>query len=244
MLLFDNIPIQLQFHHIKAHQDEFISAEKITLEALCNIDMDYKAKVLTTQLITTDTTPPPLCNHPHSLPTCHWKNVPIQQCLTTELYSHIMKDKMIQYWIDKNRIESHNVPLIDFDAMAGGAKLLTTTLQRFPSKWSCEYVPTGKNMKRWNMRYDGYCPFCRQPQEDTKHIMECLHIDSTTIWKEALQTFLTALYKLDTCWYLTMAVKRELIAWRYSVAPPNLQLYPYNLRRVIMEQRRIGWKLF
>ena len=122
-------------------------------------------------------------------------------------------------------------------------KALPTNLQRFVSKWACEFLATGKNMVRWKLRHDGYCPFCTAETENTKHILSCHHLDALLGWNEALDKFIQQLLKIDTCQIIILALKNELNAWRYD-RPPDTLLYPDLITQAICNQKEIGWKSF
>ena len=117
-------------------------------------------------------------------------------------------------------------------------------MQRFVSKWSSQCIGTGKNLKRWQMRYEGYCPYCTLPDEDTTHILLCQHNDAVQLWDETFKDFLQQLIKFDTCPILMRAIKYDVTAWRYSGLEQTLDNYPTTIKRCILEQRQLGWQCF
>ena len=240
----DSLGIKIQVQHVKAHQDDSIPYEQLSLPAKLNVDMDADTKALIQVMMTC----PDVCAnkepHPSSFSLCWWKSQPIYHDLDHELYYHITHDKMIQYWIEKERITSTTLPLIDFNALRDAAKSLTLPRQRFLAKWVAEYLPTGKNMKRWSLRHDGACPFCTQSDETTSHMVQCTTAESCTIWDEALNSFISKTFGAHMCWYVQFAIHSELHAWRYSIPPPDISIYPTLLQPAITEQRQIGWKQF
>ena len=121
---------------------------------------------------------------------------------------------------------------------------MNLTMRRFTSKWMSTCIGTGKNMERWKLRNEGYCPFCTSPQEDTEHILLCQHADAIQAWKDNLKQYLTSMLKIDTCPKLLHAIKLELTAWKMHTNPPNLDQYPTTIKRLMFEQRKIGWQNF
>ena len=145
---------------------------------------------------------------------CKWKTKQISQQLTEELYFHITHNKVLKYWIERGRVTENNLQYIDFDTIAQASNSMNLSQKRFVTKWTSECIATGKNMKRWNFRYDGSCPFCLTSNENTAHILQCKHKESLTIWDEALISVFHQLFKLDTCPILITALRENLHAWR------------------------------
>ena len=155
-------------------------------------------------------------------------------------------DKVVTflYWSQRERISSNNEHLVDYHTLYRGSKAQTLTMRRFASKWASETIGTGKNLKRWNIRYEGYCPYCTSPDETTTHILQCEDTDALLGWEEVIKDLLQYMHKIGTCMKLIRATKYELLAWRYNTALPTLDTYPTMLQKLILQQRRLGWKLF
>ena len=134
--------------------------------------------------------------------------------------------------------------MIDFDAMARASTAMNTNLKRFMAKWSCNCLATGKNMVRWKMRHEGYCPFCTETNETTAHILTCKHEDALNGWNKEWSQFINKLQRLDTCWNLMHAIRIEVHNWRYGLPQSPLDEYPLLLQQAIQEQRQLGWNLF
>lgn len=99
-------------------------------------------------------------------------------------------------------------------------------------------------MTKWKLRHHGYCPFCQQEEEYTKHILQCTHNTAIKISKDTIWVFVKKLIQIGTCSRLTMALKVELTAWRNNMPRPSLTSLPQDIRIVIIAQRKIGWKTF
>ena len=240
----DNLGITVTSHHVRAHQEEKIPYELLTPIERLNVAMDRKAKDLIGALINCSNLRASDSPHPHSFPQCSWNNEIIHHNLHHTLYYRITHEKMEQYWIEKKRVREEVLTSIDTTSLAKASKTVTLPRQRFLAKWSCECLPTGKNMVRWKLRHDGACPFCTLPNENTTHILTCNHVDALAVWDEAILKFLNNAFGYDTCWYVRLAISRELTAWRHNLPSPDLSYYPALLQQAVQEQRTIGWKQF
>ena len=240
----DRIPIPIQCKHIYGHQDEAAAFDTLTPEAQKNVVMDGLAKELVDTLERRETQLPTHCDHPDSIATCRRKSTVFTQTYNNSIYNHIYKDKIQTYWNDKKRIHKDDNHLIDYQSIEKGTKSLSLNMKRFVAKWTSQCIGTGKNMKQWQMRYDDYCPSCTQPDKDTTHIPTCQHQDALDSWKHAFKHFIEALVKQDTCPILLKAMKYDIMAWRYGQLTQSLDTYPTTIKRIILEQQRLGWDLF
>ena len=127
----------------------------------------------------------------------------------TNLYYNIYKEKQEDYWVKKRDIPVTALRTIDYDAIARGSKGQDLNKQRFVAKWISHCIGTGKNMVRWNMRHEGYCPFCCHANEDTKHILLCQHVDAIAAWEKALKQHLESLNSFDTCSLIIRIIRNE-----------------------------------
>ena len=93
------------------------------------------------------------------------------------------------------------------------------------------------------MRHKGYCPYCKSPEETTKHILLCTNDEAMEIWEQAMHGLLKKLHRIDTCWYILVALKLELNNWKKSINHTTLS-FPEEIQQAIQEQRYIGWKPF
>ena len=242
--LRDSLPITISTEHVYSHQDEAIPYDKLPPSVQLNIDMDKNAKGFALQMINSSRPQYACTNHYASLPTCKWRDQIILQKTFNNLYYLMSHNKLVQYWTHTKKIlPTEQLPNINFHALSKGMKALPTNMRRFIAKWSYDCPATGKNMVRWKMRHEGYCPFCTHPNKTTSHILECTHIDSLLHWQEVINNYFKNLLKIGTCPTIIMALKHELHLWRYNKLP-SIQPFPTLLQHAILEQRQIGWKNF
>ena len=240
----DRLPIRIEYVHVKAHQDDETPINLLPPEVQLNIQMDAKAKETLHMFHTCPSLIPATSPHPNSFPSCKWKQTQITQELASSLYYHITHEKMTKYWLEKKRLTSAALSTVDFEAISLSSKSMPLYLKRFTTKWASECIATGKNMKRWSLRYEGYCPYCAHPNETTKHIMTCKDVQSVNNWDETIEKFYNKLTKMGTCGMVKTAFQQEIFAWRHGIEPPSTTQYSWSIQHAIEEQRQIGWNLF
>lgn len=230
--------------HIYAHQDDYVSYHRLSRLEQMNVRMDYLAKQARL-----DYAPIPLTSSaniviPFSFAKVQIDGQTIPDQLKTTLYHHISHKLAISYWIEKRILTTYTAPLVYFDAVGRASSLSRLSMKIFISKWASGHLGTGKVVVRNKYRFDGACPFCLQPDEDTSHILDCQHTEALQIWKTHLLALVLQLHKHHFPVIFLVAIKRELNAWRLRRTPPRLQLYPEPTRAMIQEQRTIGWNQF
>ena len=210
-----------------------------------NVRMDFLAKQARIDYATAlnDSTLPAIV--PFTFPRLHVQGKLLSSNIKHSLYHHLSSTiATTNYWIDKGVLTSETSKMVYFDAIDKASSLSKLSLRIFISKWASGHLGTGKVVVRNKYRFDGSCPFCLHPNEDTHHIMDCQHEEATSIWNKHLMTFVLALHKAHFPNTLIIALKRELNAWQLRLTPHSLTTYPEPIRSLIQQQRTIGWNQF
>ena len=239
--LKDSIPLELEFIHVKGHQDDEVQVSQLTIPAQLNVLMDTLAKNLLHDTTTTMTMS--LGAHKQSM------RLPIHgsfihQQFKSELYSSIMTARAKAYWVKKQRYDADLCNTISWESVASAQKSMNRTRLRTITKWCSEWIGTGKNMKRWKLRYSSNCALCGFDDEDTQHILQCMHTLAIKHWDKQLREFDNRLIKHKTSYYLRKAIIQDLEAWRKGVSPPDLDYADDQLKTAIILQRQLGWRVF
>ena len=115
----------------------------------------------------------------------------------------------------------------------------------FPCEsWASGDLGTGKVVVRNKYRIYGCYPFCLNPNEDTKHIMDYQHEETQGIWTQHLMKLVLTLHKAKFPHVFITAIKRELNTWRLRYTPHLLSDYPEPIRSMFQTQRQLGWNQF
>ena len=240
--LINVLPIKIEFGHVKGHQDESISLDELAIPAQLNVFMDDIAKELARRTTSEDLIQLPHHKYSFSLPNV--ASVNIHEHLQRNIAKTIGIHKANKYWIQKGRIKEEHINCINWKAQEKALYMVKGQKRRTITKWTCGWTGTGKNMKRWNLRYEGYCPFCKYENEDTSHILQCQHDHQNSLWKKLNIEYESKLQKLQTNFYLRRTIMREIEAWRKKYPPPPLHYADSQLIIAIKEQRELGWKAF
>lgn len=234
------IPIDLTFIHVKGHQDNNEDLHKLSLPSQLNILMDGLAK----DLLRSKPTEKPFEQHKFAFALPMVGRTTIHEDFKNNLYKHVTTEKAHAYWISKKRYQEDDIDKIDWLLQEKAFASEKSTRQRKLSKWISGWLGVGKNMKRWNLRYKGLCPFCDQADEDTMHVLKCKHVQPTNTWKTLLTEFDGTLIKQKTSYSLRKAIILEVRAWRNDNLPPRIDNLDSQLRHAILSQRKIGWRSF
>ena len=238
--LKEKIPINLTFIHVKGHQEDNEELHKLSLPSQLNVLMDSLAK----DLLHTETNANEFSPHTLSFPLPKVGSTIIYEDVKNNLYKQVTTSKAHAYWVSKQRYQEEDIDNIDWLLQEKAFDSEKSTRQRKLTKWVSGWLGTGKNMKRWNLRYKGLCPFCEQDDEDTLHVLRCRHANPSQTWRTLLQEFDGILIKQKTSYSLRKAIIIELRAWRDMKPPPVWKNLDEQLKQAILEQRRIGWRSF
>ena len=240
------LPIDLKFQHVKGHQDDELEFCDLSRLSQLNVLMDIDAKYVLEDVMAKNITQYQLDFHPHpnAMIGTYVNGILIPDELATNIYNRIMDERLLTYWVTKGRFNAEDIQNIDWDNQEKAMKLVTLTKRRFISKWSSDWNVCGKNIKRWQIRPHGYCPYCQSENEDNKHILQCIHHDALQNSHDALWQLVQSLVKIGTCVSAVRAIRDEIVAWRNNDQYPSLVHLPDELKEVIQAQRNIGWKSF
>ena len=147
--LRDSLPISIVCRHMKAHQDSTIRVQDLEPAAQWNVCVDKQAKLLAELVIKGHYNHIVESSHPLSFPHCSFNGTHILHNMADRIYEEISKSKMIQYWLEKERLTPTSKELIDIDSMTKAHSAMSFTQKKFTAKWACKFVATGKNMQRW-----------------------------------------------------------------------------------------------
>jgi len=137
--------------------------------------MDAEAKAFWSQLNKTG-----FQHSSHTLPGEGW-TVWIDQIKLTSLnrsrFNELTQSRYsTTYWQHANKLDTQ-MDLIDWNSIGIVRKGLTIRRQIWMTKWATGWLPTGRNMKRWNQWPKDQCPVCEVPNtcETVEHLLLCTH---------------------------------------------------------------------
>jgi hypothetical protein len=174
----------------------------------------------------------------------HIDNQTIYDQVKVNLYNHIAHANILKYWIHKNKFQKHQQSEVHWKALNKARKNSKHSHRQFISKWNCDFIGTGKNMKRWKLRHESNCPYCYTPNEDIFHVLKCLHINARAEWRKHLFSWALSLRSQKVSEPLIIAIKRDLDAWKTDQFAPSISYLAPVEQAAIIHQRTIGWRSF
>ena len=145
---------------------------------------------------------------------------------------------LLQRLIERNSWQPTVPDTIDWDAH----RLATTNPQRRTHfvKLCHDMLPVGKLVHRYSPSYPDWCPLCKNPAEDHKHVLWCTH-SSRALWRASFLKKLSEKCKaLHTDPALAAILTKGLQHWLH-LTPFDEGGIPESYHRLLAEQREIGW---
>jgi hypothetical protein len=230
--------------HIYGHQDDLVNYDSLPPLAQMNIRMDHFAKqariLYSTEIaMLRNYTPLPSSFH---LPRVD--NIPIYDQVKENLYHHIAHQNLVTYWIHQHKFTTDQQSVIHWRALHRARTTSKHSYRQFMSKWNCNFLGTGKNMKRWKLRHESNCPYCYAPNEDILHVFKCQHTSAQAEWKRHLFSWALSLRAHKVSEPLIIAIKRDLYAWKHGAQFPPITYLSDIEQAAILHQRSISWRSF
>jgi len=230
--------IQWKFRHVKGHQDDDANAI-FDRWALLNIRMDAEAKAHWQRTHRQTHRQIRIYGEP-------WR-VWINGCkaateLSDKLIDRIEGAPCLQYWVEKGRFGSPDIPNIDWGVHEQAMKSARRARRVWVTKQASGYCGTGRMMARWKLRDESTCPRCGVIDEDMEHVLRCQNIKANEQWELSLASLRQWLEKHDTHPELTELLCSRLSAWRNGDDLLPLEFSDPDLYQLLTKQDAIGWR--
>jgi len=232
-------PLQIEFHHIKGHQDTK-SDKPLTLPEKLNIDCDAQASKTGSYHNSTE-----ICNNPltpASHPHLQIKGKHIIRHLQHSLRDAAQSPAYFTYLQEK----------FDWPACPSQTihwPIIQLTISRFRLserhtivKFIHEWLPLQDRYHVKSLSAEQLCPSCRGAAESAQHFLACPHTDRQQIWKDlhqALQKHAIS-HNLDHSLHDLLA--HGLLQGRQSTENFPITQAIQNYPQFYMDQQRLGWK--
>ena len=240
------LPITIDFQHVKGHQDNNMAYIHLSRLAQFNVRMDREAKEMLIRHTATNTltsnAPLPLSNCDVILKQDN-KSFNISSSLLKTIKKEIYRLPSREYWIKKKKMEHHN-HLMDWKLRSKSINNIPVYESRWLAKFSTGFCGTGKMLKYYKYQHHSNCPLCNDPLEDTTHVLRCKHKQATKTWEEQFKSFKTWIRKTSIHPDIADAIILNLKEWRAQRVPRTLDNAPREINRAILEQSQMGWQNF
>ena len=230
-MIIKEIPLSIQFIHVKGHQDASIDMEQLSVVEQMNVLADTLAKQANSRLTHDNRT----ANLPlfKELGPLFLSNGITQTKLTSQLqhslYSELTKYPTRSYWQKKMTIPSSYSPTIAWDAISSAFTSLSSTKQTEVIKWNSEFCGTGKNLRQWKEQQHSACPTCGVENENTHHILTCPHPTATAQWKQSVRSLENWLIQQSTHPDVTRIIIENLHSWHDNRPPSTITDHIHSL---------------
>ncbi len=236
--LHQALPIQIEYQHVKGHQDELKKYDELNKMERANVRMDNTAKNILQIYSKTDqqfnTNPG---KHPLSFANISWNNNTIMSDVSSRLYENIAGEELHNHWISKQRYDNTTRQSILWEPFKHAIRNSTTTRRRFVSKWISTTMGTGKNMKLWKLRPHSNCPYCMQEDETTNHILQCNHIEASMAWDKSMIKWFATLLQLGIDTLILRQLRQSLLQWKQH----DNGYIEEDRQTVLIAQENLGW---
>ena len=244
--LRDKIPLTIEFHHIKGHQDKGSAYNNLTRLAQLNVLVDHHAKAEAARQLQRNTH-----HYYESLPfspcdvfifTHSNKNQKLISSLTKVLKEHLTIDTSRTYWIKKHKMENWS-RTIDWELRKKSLSNTPMHRQRWLSKYSTGFCGVGKMLRRYRWQDHTRCPRCNQDNESTQHILQCQGDGVQTLLREEITSLEKWMEEHKCHSELTQLICTrlgDLCRQTCTIYHPSNQL----LQKAMNEQRHLGWFQF
>lgn len=227
----------INWHHVRGHQDAVRSASELDHWELLNIQMDLAAKAFHKETAGRSITP-----ELHGEP---WKVTLQGQKISSRLKEELrMACTAVEaeiYWKGKQRFEDGSISDIDWDAFGAALKLMPTKRQHWISKTTSGFCAVGTMMFRRKEHPSPACPRCGET-ETVEHVWRCQH-ETAGIWEKSLSNLQEWMLQNDTHPEMARAILHGLRAWtsgRYLRYQSTVDW----VNQLVAQQSKIGWGNF
>jgi hypothetical protein len=141
------LPVKLNYRHIKGHQHKKYPGHPLDSWALLNDDMDMLAKVYWLQCHGQDR---PARQQIHQNEWAVWiDNENICKNFKQAIREKLERRQLETWWKSTKKLALNQIQSINFLAARQAWKNVWPSQQRYISKLATNYLPVGRNMKRW-----------------------------------------------------------------------------------------------
>ena len=223
------------YRHVKGHQDESKAYEDLSFLSQLNVDAD---------------------RHAGDYQSTHGTYRPLIPLSPTRPIALDLAGKTIhRNFKSAIRDAAHTKPILDHLVRCSGwtpdvpdkidwdAHRLATNnpLRRTHFVKLChDMLPTGDLVHRYHPSYPDWCPLCRNPEEDHKHVLRCPH-QSRVDWRHSfLEKVSKECKALHTDPVLQTILQHGLRSW-LGLRPFDDRGIPTHYHDLIQDQLAIGW---
>ena len=228
--------------HVKGHQDREIQFKDLDHWAQTNVRADRLAEDMRNRW---EQQPRPRPK-PARMPGEGWRvtinGKTVIQDLEDTIYEHRHRNRCMDYWKRKGRINDNQGQHIDWSAYGDSAESMPRSKTQWTHKHFSGFEATNYMLHKFGERNDPICPQCDQIERHD-HVLRCASAQATTTYQKAEENYEGWLER-TTDTNVCQAIIETMRATREGRPVRVKELWPDEVREVVMKQHEIGDRAF
>ncbi len=183
--LIRSSPVSWTFRHVRGHQDDHSPYLQLDPWEKLNVDMDGLAK---SYWETLSNQPTPIV-HVSPYPgqwSLHQGSYRFPSWTTKRATQFYYRAKSALFWNTRLH-QPDSFASYDWRASALAFRRLPTHQRLWIPKWLCSVLPIGRNLQRWGIPDQLFCPRCGIDELHRFHVLQCDHVEATATRLEGLR---------------------------------------------------------
>ena len=237
------LPVEVEFCHVKGHQDDNIALEDLPRLAQLNVHVDRMAKDRLDVLIAQSRTAEGIGPCDDRLEGEGWtiriEGTKITGDPTLPLRDHILSPPLQKYLAKKGILAEDAFDQVDWKATAKAIETYPPLFRLWAAKHVHNWSGVAQRMKEWKFWDSDTCPCCHGTVETTRHVSICPDERMAEVWNEKLDGLEAWLEDVDTdpnitvCIMATLRTRTPLSRFEDNAAP--------SIAAAARAQDIIGW---
>ena len=227
-----HLPLTIQFHHVRSHQDRTAPDHTLSLPAQANCRADQLATNANEQC----TSHPSAPLYPASQCRLNIHNKTITRRLFHSLHHHTFANTLKRYIIKSRSWEDETA--LDW-SLFSSICLQQSTRLNFYIKWIHRCLPVGSVLHIWNPSSCPFCPACGE-RETHIHFLTCCHPSRLPLKQRLITQLRKHLSSINTDPSLKL-ILLESINQLLTGQSPSLPAHTSPYYTLAQSQSTIGW---
>ena len=234
------IPVTLNFEHVRGHQDETVAYQDLDTPSKLNVDCDLIAKSFL-QACWQHGGPTPT-TLPHEMITVHIDGVKICGDIGAPIRRAHGRRQMRDHLAKKGVLSSEAFDLVDWPAIERMMNHMPQQFRLWVTKHVSKFCATNKQLFRMRKINSPACPCCGDDeiQEDTRHQLHCRDPKRYELLVEGITDLEQWFLEVDTEPNLAACLCRFL-RFRGRESFSDMPILTQALRQAAEDQDNIGW---
>jgi hypothetical protein len=131
---------------------------------------------------------------------------------------------------------------IDFAAACQAWKNVWPERRCYVLNFTTNYLPVGRNMRRWRFWKTNLCPRCLAPNETCDHVLQCMDPRAATTRQEAFSSLSKRMDEIKTAPLILEAILSGLQCWIAADGMPTD--FNADIQAALDHQLKLGWDQF